>query len=211
MFARLRKQALGIDIGLVHLMPEQPITTGQAWQQGLEMLEARAIDVAVLPLREVPLRFVARSLYEEDFVVAMRKGHAFARNPSLSAFCQAGHLLVSLSGDPHGFVDEALAKRGLKRRVVLTVPSFMMALANLTSSDLIASLPRRLVRHHGPRFGLVAAELPVKRKPDPIQAITTKAALMDAGVSWLMQVVAECTQDKPTSRLRRQRPGRDFP
>ena len=207
LFARLRRQALGIDIGLIHLMPEQPITTGQAWQQGLEMLEARTIDIAVLPLWEVPPRFVARSLFEEDFVVAMRKGHAFARDPSLSAFCQADHLLVSLSGDFLGFVDELLAKRGLKRRVALTVPSFMMALAHLPTSDLIASLPRHLVQHHGASFGLIAAELPVKRKPDPIQAITTKAALMDAGVSWLMEVVAECTQDQPTSRLRK-RPGR---
>jgi DNA-binding transcriptional LysR family regulator len=186
-------------------MPEQPIITGQAWQQGLDMLEARTIDIAVLPQREVPPRFVARSLYEEDFVVAMRKGHAFARNPSLSAFSQADHLLVSLNGDPHGFVDDLLAKRGLKRRVALTVPSFMMALAHLASSELIASLPRRLVQHHGARFGLIAAELPLKRKPDAIRAITTKAALMDTGVSWLIEVVVECTQDQPRLRLRRRR------
>jgi DNA-binding transcriptional LysR family regulator len=201
LMVRLGKQAPDIDIGLIHLMPEQPIR--QAWQKGLEMLEARAVDIAVLPLWEVPPRFVARRLYEEDFVVAMRKGHAFAREPSLSAFCRAGHLLVSLSGDPQGFVDEFLAKRGLARRVVLTVPSFMMGLAHLANSDLIASLPRQLVQHHGARFGLVAAELPLKRKPDPIQAITTKAALMDAGVSWLMEVVVECTREQPTSRLRK--------
>ena len=59
------------------------------------------------------------------------------------------------------------------------------------SSELIASLPRRLVQHLVARFGLIAADLPLKRKPDPIQAVTTKAALMDTGVSWLMEVVVE--------------------
>jgi DNA-binding transcriptional LysR family regulator len=211
LMARLGKQAPGIDIGLTQLMPEQPIrSAGQAWQKSLEMLEARAVDIAVLPLWQVPSRFVAHRLYEEDFVVAMRKGHAFAREPSLSAFCRAGHLLVSLSGDPHGFVDEFLAERGLARRVVLTVPSFVMALAHLANSDLIASLPRHLVRHHGARFGLVAAELPLKRKPDPIQAITTKAALMDVGVSWLMEVMLQCTREQLTHRLRR-RPATGLP
>jgi DNA-binding transcriptional LysR family regulator len=117
---------------------------------------------------------------------------------------------VSLSGDPQGFVDELLAKRGLARRVALTVPSFMMALAHLANSDLIASLPRHLVRQHGARFGLIAAELPLKRKPDPIQAITTRAALMDAGVSWLMEVLVKCTREQPTSRLRR-RPATGLP
>ena len=73
------------------------------------------------------------------------------------------------------------------------------------SSELIASLPRRLVQHHGARFGLIATELPLKRKPDPIQAITTKAALMDAGVSWLIEVVVECTQNQPRLRLRKRR------
>ena len=87
----------------------------------------------LLPLRVVPPRFEARRLFEEDFVVAMRKGHHFARSPTLAAYSRSQHLLVSLSGDPHGFVDEFLAKRGLKRRVALTVPTFMMALAHLSS------------------------------------------------------------------------------
>jgi len=81
----------------------------------------------MLPLRAVPARFEARRLYDEDFVVAMRGGHVFARTPTLPAFCRAQHLLVSLDGTPRGFVDELLAKRGLDRRIVLTVPTFMIA------------------------------------------------------------------------------------
>ena len=122
-------------------------------------------------------------------MVAMRKGHQFARSPTLAAYSRSQHLLVSLSGDPHGFVDDLLAKRGLKRRVVLTVPTFMMALAHLSSSDLIAALPRRLVGSYAARFGLVSAELPFKRKPDPIFAVATRAAMMDDGIARLMDVL----------------------
>jgi DNA-binding transcriptional LysR family regulator len=86
-------------------------------------------------------------------------------------------------------VDDLLARRGLKRRIVLTVPTFMMALSHLSNSDLIATLPRRLVERNAARFGLASAELPFKRKPDPIQAIATKAAMTDAGIAWLMEVV----------------------
>ena len=100
----------------------------------------------------------------------------FARTPTLAAFCRAQHLLVSLDGDPRGFVDELLAKRGLQRRIVLTVPTFMMALPHL-SSDLIAALPRRLVERHAGRFALAVVELPLKRKSDLIQAVATKAAI----------------------------------
>ena len=124
-------------------------------------------------------------------MVAMRKGHAFARTPTLSAFCSAQHLLVSLDGDPRGFVDELLAKRGLQRRIVLTVPTFMMALPHLSSSNLIAALPRRLVERHAARFALAVVELPLKRKSDLIQAVATKAAIMDAGIAWLMELIVE--------------------
>lgn len=179
-----------VDIGLLHLMPEQHGgPRDQPWQGSLEKLEKRHIDVAVLPLRVTPPRFEARRLFEEDFVVAMRKGHRFARSPSLALYCRSQHLLVSFSGDPHGFVDDLLAKRGLKRRIALTVPTFMMALAHLASSDLIAALPRRLVASHAARFDLVSAELPFKRKPDPIFAIATRAAMMDDGIAWLMGVL----------------------
>ena len=168
-------------------MPEQGGgSRGQPWQGSLEKLEKRQLDVALLPLRAVPPRFAARRLFDEDFVAAMRMGHRFARSPTLAAYCRAQHLLVSLSGDAHGFVDELLAKRGLKRRIALTVPTFMMALAHLSGSDLIAALPHRLVTSHAARFGLVAAELPFKRKPDPILAVAPSAAMMDDGIAWLM-------------------------
>jgi DNA-binding transcriptional LysR family regulator len=173
-------------MGLVHLMPAR---VEQPWQESLDLLEQRGIDVAVLPLPVVPPRFVAVKLYEEEFVVAMRKGHAFAQSPTLGAYCGARHLLVSQSGDPRGFLDDLLAERGRSRHVAVTVPSFMLALDQLAKSDLIATLPRRFVEQNATRFGLVWAELPVRRRPDKLYAVTTKAALLDDGVAWLRDVV----------------------
>jgi DNA-binding transcriptional LysR family regulator len=187
---RIGAAAPGVDVSLLHLMPTQPgLSAGRPWQESLEKLETREMDIAVLPIGEVPSRFEARDLYVEDFVIAMRKGHAFNRSPTQAQYLKASHLLVSLGGDPHGFVDDQLAKRGIKRRVALTVPNFMMAVAHLAKSDMIAALPRRLVASEAHRFGLVSAELPFKRKPDQILAVVTKAAMMDDGVAWFMHVL----------------------
>jgi DNA-binding transcriptional LysR family regulator len=179
-----------VDIGLVQLMPQpRERTAGEPWAECLHRLERRELDIALLPLRVLPPRFKALKLYDEDFVVAMRKGHAFARDRSEARFCAAKHVLASVSADPHGFVDEALERHGRKRRIVLTVPSFMMALEHVANSDLLAAMPRRLVDRHAARLGLTAVELPFKRKADPVQAVATKAAMMDAGVAWLMRVL----------------------
>jgi DNA-binding transcriptional LysR family regulator len=197
LMARLDKAAPGIDIGFVHVTPEHPLKGAiDAWQPAVEMVDSRKLDIAVLPMRQVPPRFVARKLYEEEFVVAMRRGHPFASNPTLSAFCRAEHLLVSVNADPRGLVDGLLAKRGLSRRVALTVPNSWMALTYIAQSDLIASMPRRLVQQNATRFGLITAALPLKRKPDPINAIVSKASLMDAGIAWMMDQLALCTKQR---------------
>jgi DNA-binding transcriptional LysR family regulator len=176
----------------MHVMPIRPQSAkDNPWAGCLTKLEKREIDVAMLPVRTLPARFEGRTLYQEDFVVAMRNGHPFARAPGIAAFCASQHLLVSFSSDPHGFVDELLEKQGRKRRIVLSVPSFMMALAHIANSDLLAVLPRRLVQQYATQFGLVCAELPLRRKPDPIRAVATKAAAMDAGIAWLTQLLCD--------------------
>jgi hypothetical protein len=69
----------------------------------------------------------------------------FAHSPTQAAFYRSQYLLVSLSGDPRGFVDELLARRGVKRRIALTVPTFMGPCLpfKLRSDRNAAASPRR--------------------------------------------------------------------
>jgi DNA-binding transcriptional LysR family regulator len=73
--ARLAREAPGIDIRLLQLMPQHHgKPTSQVWQTTLSELDAQRLDLAVLPIGPLPPRFAERLLFEEDFVVAMRKG-----------------------------------------------------------------------------------------------------------------------------------------
>ena len=101
------------------------------------------------------------------------------------------HLLVSLTGDAHGFVDDALAKHGLARRIALTVPNFMMALAIIAETDLIAGMPKQFMMRYAARFGVVSAKMPLSLRLDAICAIASKSAMMDAGVAWLFGVLRD--------------------
>lgn len=196
----LKARAPGIDIGLRQLLPTQAgRITERAWDSALIDLEAGAMDIAIGPLDNVPARFVARSLYDEDFVVVARPRHPFAVKPTLEQFCRAQHLVVSLTGDAHGFVDTALENQGLARRVALTVPDFAMGLMTVAETGLIAAMPRRFVALQAARFGLVSRELPLKLRKFSIRAIATRAAMMDAGLAWLFGVLQE-TARQPVTR-----------
>ncbi len=181
-----------IDIGVRQILPPPgAVETDRTWAHALADLESRALDVAVVPVDRVPARFARRVLFAENFVIAARAGHSFLRDPSLESYCAARHLIVSASGDAFGFVDRELRDRGLARRVAVTAPNFMLALALLAESDLVAALPRSLVLRQAERFGLLSVEPPLPLPDFSISAVATKAALMDAGVAWLFGLLGD--------------------
>jgi DNA-binding transcriptional LysR family regulator len=204
LLAGLQSLAPGIDVSVRQLLPPHGgRQIGRAWEPALSDLEARTIDIAVAPLDDIPARFVDQILYEEDFVIAMRAGHPFTGAPTLDRYCGMRHLVVSLTGDAYGFVDEALAEQGRSRRIALTVPNFMMALAVIAETDLITALPRRFVAMHAERFGVVSTEAPLRLPRFRIRAIASKAAMMDAGLVWLFETMRKGVEVKRTARRKR--------
>jgi DNA-binding transcriptional LysR family regulator len=191
--AAARREAPGI---VLHVTELEPSVT-------LAALDARTIDVACYPLDELPARFEARALYEEDFVIAARAGHALGKKPTLERYAAAQHLLVSPTGATRGFMDDVLAEHGLERRIALTVPSFLWALSVLADGDLVAALPRTLVRIHGARFGVVALEPPRRLAATRVRAVATRAAMRDDGVAWLMNLIAREAPVAPAARRRK--------
>jgi DNA-binding transcriptional LysR family regulator len=186
----LKREAPGIDISLKQLLPKPGETeTERAWSFAFADLEAREMDIAILPIEQIPARFMARTLYEEEFIVAARAGHPYTDELTLDRYCAIKHLVVSHSGEAYGFVDRLLGERGRSRRIALTVPNFMFALAVIAGSDLVSALPRRFAQQYGPRFGVAAIEPPLPLGRFKLNVITSRAAMMDAGVAWLLELL----------------------
>lgn len=190
LLAMLRQQAPGVDIRLRQLLPI-PGDAQRAWQGAFDELDARAMDIAVVPSEDIPARFHHHLLFEEDFVIAARADHSFAAAPTLDAYCEAQHLVVSLNGDTPGFVDDALTKQNRSRRIALTVPNFMFALAMIADSDLICALPRHFAAMHAERFGVLSREAPLPLRLFRLNAVTPGAAMADTGLAWLFGVLGQ--------------------
>jgi DNA-binding transcriptional LysR family regulator len=180
----LAKLGPHIDLSMRTILP----------QSALAELDARQADLVIQPLVELPARFQAARLYEEEFAIAIRTGHPLGSRLTLERYCAAQHVLVSMTGDPHGNVDVLLKKLGRVRRVAATVPNFLFALAVVAETDLIAAVPRHAATY-AERFGVVLANPPAPLAPltrSAIQVIATRAAMADPGVSWLFGVLIEC-------------------
>lgn len=168
-------------------------------QETVDALDAGGIDLAVMPPMGWPARFALRHLYDESFVIAARSGHPLVARLTLEDYAAAAHLLVSSEGASRGFVDDVLEARGLRRTIRLSVPNFLLGLAILGETDLVAAMPRRLVKRYGQSFGVVAIDPPIALRADPIELLCPSAALNDPAMTWIITKIGECSvADEPT-------------
>lgn len=134
--------------------------------------------------------FEHERLYDGEYVCVMRKDHPLARGPfTLTRYCAAHHLLVSFSGRPFGFIDEALASLGRKRRVVLTVNQFFTAGRVVARSDLLTVLPRHFVGVTGMTQELVLRDLPFDVPPVHVDALWHRRQAQRSDHAWLRLAV----------------------
>ena len=176
-----------------------PLTT----RDPRRLLDEGEVDLAVGFFRAVLADLTAQAqaghmagfdhqrLYDGEYVCVMRKGHPLSRGPlSLARYCNAHHLLVSFSGRPFGFIDEALASLGRKRRIVLTVNQFFTAGRVVAGSDLLTVLPRHFVKVTGMTDEITLRELPFEVPLVHVDSLWHRRQEQRSDHAWLRLAVA---------------------
>jgi DNA-binding transcriptional LysR family regulator len=136
--------------------------------------------------------FDHRRLYNGHYVCVMRKDHPLAGSGlTLELFCAARHLLVSFSGRPYGFIDEALASLGKRRRIVMTVNQFFTAGRVVSGSDLLTVLPLHFVSVTGMSSELTWHELPFPVPPVHVDSLWHRRIDARGDHRWLREAVSQ--------------------
>lgn len=155
----LQVEAPMMRVHLVDLVPDSYIDT----------LDRYEVDLALIPKMEFPDWVESRPVFRSKFAVIARKDHPRLRRAGLSAgdivpidlFCDLGHVLFSPEGNSKAMGDDALARVGRARRVVLSMPVFSGVYRAVAGSDLIALMPSALAEHVAPTAGLEVYRAPM--------------------------------------------------
>lgn len=111
----------------------------------LAALGEGAVDLLFAPTVEGVPGLYAQPLWTDHFVCVARRGHPLTRGTlTPERFAAAEHAFVAPRGRPGGVVDDALAARGLRRRIAFTTPSFLVAPQVVAGSDLVITLAARV-------------------------------------------------------------------
>ncbi|USE77895.1 LysR family transcriptional regulator [Cupriavidus gilardii] len=174
----LRTMAPGTRLAVMQAVPS--LLARQA-EQG-------EIDLAFHTTEGAPPGLHRRPLFTERYVLAGRAGHpGLRRKPTPAQFCRLEHVIVSPDGGGFfGPTDEALAARGLSRRVVLSVPHFLFVLSVLASTDLVAMLPSRLVRDAA---GIKVVEAPIEIPGYEMSMLWHERVHRDPAHRWLRDTI----------------------
>ena len=150
------------------------------------------VDLAIGHIEALVAGFRQRTLFAERYVcVASQDNATFASGMTLDGFTAASHAVADSSGMAHWVIDEALAKKGIHRRLALVVPEFMTLPFVIAGSDLVATIPSRLAERFARMCPLRIMPTPVPVDPYPIRMFWHEHSHAEPANLWFRRAVIQ--------------------
>jgi DNA-binding transcriptional LysR family regulator len=178
---RLRTEAPGVNLEIV------------PWQESLlQELDQHDIDLATCTVEDAPAAIHGRGVGSDRFVCVVRDSHPAAEQPlDLERYANYPHALITMGGARKGAIDYLLEERGLKRRIALRVPHFVAALAIISQSDMILTVPYGLAISFAKQYQLKILPFPMPQKGFTYSIIWHERYIKDPAHRWLRNLVFE--------------------
>ena len=188
LLARLCEEAPGIHLRLHALDPSRL----------LDDLDADRLDLAVGTgtFAHGQTHHKRRLLLTETYLCMFNAGRTGVSAPiTLEDYVRLPHLLTSLRPDERGAVDDALAKLGRKRTVMLTTPRFLAVPFLVARAPVVVTMHARLARLFAAELGLSLSPPPVELQEIAVSLIWHASYDRDPAHAWLRQEIVRLAQD----------------
>jgi DNA-binding transcriptional LysR family regulator len=156
------------------------------------MLEGGEADLAVGFMPQLEAGFYQQHLFNQNFVCLVSKEHPRIINKLLleDYECEE-HAVISSSGSAPAILDREIARKRIKRKVVLEIPNFLGSAFVAEHTDLVITVPRlfgELLQSRG-AFRIFPVPFPL---PDyAVKQHWHERYHQDAGNKWLRSLISE--------------------
>lgn len=157
-----------------------------------QALQSGEADLAVGFLPWLDAGFYQQTLYAQDWVCLANAQHprVQAATWNLPMYEAEAHISVS-SGTGYQLLDSAVASQHITRRIRLELPGFLGLAAILSSSDLIATLPRHIGETLAQAAGLRVLPCPLAMPGFTVKQYWHARYHHDVDNRWLRSMAAE--------------------
>jgi DNA-binding transcriptional LysR family regulator len=187
LIGHLRHYAPGVDL---HVRPSDCACLR-------DQLIAGDIDLAIAPRGTKTSVIRAEPLWKDRLVILAGLGNELADPMTIEAYAAAPHLVdaahvhVSPDGVGTSVVDAILAARGLRRRIAVVLPSSAGIPFVVAATDLIATLPSRIVKGLAPLPDIRVLTPPLQDVEVSPHMLWHSRADADPSQRWLRAVIRE--------------------
>lgn len=153
-------------------------------------LQAGDADIAIGLIPQLEAGFYQQTLFTQDWVCLANAGHPrIGDTLSLDQYADESHILIG-SGTGSILLGDALKRQKIERKVLLELPGFLGLSAILSSTDLIATLPRQIGETLARMAGLRVLACPVAIPSFTVKQHWHARYHHDAANRWLRGVCA---------------------
>jgi DNA-binding transcriptional LysR family regulator len=148
----LQREAPNVSTTISHLSPTQT----------LRALDSGEIDFAISTRLVHSKSIHSVELLQDKMVCIMRKGHPAAKRPlTVKAFLELRHINIVQAMADTRFIEGELARRQLRRKVVLNIPHWLAAPPIVEHTDLVTEISKRMARSFNHRGQFALRDLPL--------------------------------------------------
>lgn len=160
------------------------------------LIRAREIDYAIVAADGIAdSRLELMPLSRDRLLCVGWKGNPAMRAPLLiDEYLQSLHVQVSADGISPGAADRVLQARRLRRRVVATIPHYLVTPSILKNTNLLAILGDSILFALGDDSELIVTEPPFKLPRLNICLVYDPVRQSDDGHTWLRDLIIEIWQ-----------------
>jgi DNA-binding transcriptional LysR family regulator len=182
------------------LAPHVRIEAGALHAGMAEELSDGSADLALGLIPQLDTGFYQQTLFDQDWICLASKQHPRVRPGAFNRrdYVREAHVGI-VSGTGQQLLEATLEQLGLRRNIILRLPGFLGLPATLSTTQLVATLPR----HIGETLARAAGGLQVLPCPLPIPKFQVKQHWharyhQDPANRWLRGVCAELflTEDR---------------
>lgn len=160
--------------------------------QVVAWMEQGEVDLRLGYVHEPNPILRSKLLFEEKLVVIARKNHPVIKDVvTLDQYRHTGHVTSEIAGwtTSGRAIDEALGDIGSRREKYVRVQSALSVPSVVANSDLIATVPERLVQSCAHKLGLQTLAPPMKVSPFRCSAYWHDSVHRDQRHKWLRAIV----------------------
>lgn len=172
--------------------------------QILDELDAGRLDLGIGVFTDGQTHHKRRKLFSDTYLCLFSERQIGLKPPiSLDDFVRIPHVLTSLREDPHGVVDQALAKLKRSRTIALVTPRFLSVPFTVTKAPVITTIPSRLAHFFAETFGLSISPPPVKLPSFAVSLLWHASNDNDPGHAWLRHTITQLSAQGSARPLER--------